>query len=141
MDAEALYQEKILTLARQARASSRLDQPTLTAVLSNPTCGDRVAIDINLDADGRISAVGAKANGCALCEAATGLALQAMPGLSTQDCITLGDQIEAWLKGRMDATSLSGQEAFTPVKAFGSRHGCVSLPFHAAARAVAEGDQ
>ena len=75
MDAAALYQKQILALAREARASKRLDEPMHTASARNPTCGDRVTVDLNTDDDGRISAMGAKVEGCALCEAATGACL------------------------------------------------------------------
>ena len=138
MDAEALYQEEILTLARGAREHPRLKNTALTATLRNPVCGDEVVVDIALDKTGKITAVGTEVTGCVLCEAATGLMLETL-GLSVDDMQTLDANINAWLKGTVDAppplASLNGLGVLTPVKAFSSRHNCVRLPFQAAAKA------
>ena len=38
---EKLYQEQIITLARQSKQRSALTNPELTAKVDNPLCGDR----------------------------------------------------------------------------------------------------
>ena len=43
---DPLYQAEILQLAREGRALTRLDRPTVTARVDNPICGDRVTIDL-----------------------------------------------------------------------------------------------
>lgn len=136
MSLEQLYQEKILAFARSARQSGTFDDAGYSATITNPTCGDRVRVDLDLDSNRHITRLGAEANGCALCEAATGLLLKAAPGQPADAVAGLADEIETWLRGERDSSSLDGQDAFTPVKAFGSRHGCVSLPFQAAAKAL-----
>lgn len=140
MDAEALYQEQILAYARSAREGRRLDAPSCSAEATNPTCGDRVKIDLEIDANGRIAAVGAKIDGCALCEAAAGLAMENLPGLDGTEAATIGDALDQWLKGSEDAPGISGHETFTPVRSFNGRHRCVCLPFVAAAKAITSAD-
>ncbi|HCD49069.1 MAG: hypothetical protein CNE91_04165 [SAR116 cluster bacterium MED-G04] len=136
MDAAALYQKQILALAREARASKRLDEPMHTASARNPTCGDRVTVDLNTDDDGRINAMGAKVEGCALCEAATGLMLTTMAGQRLSDTARFQDEITDWLEGKSDDTAIDGQDSFIPVKSFSARHGCVTLPFRALGKAA-----
>jgi len=138
MNLEQLYQEKILAFARLARQSTPLENATFSATVKNPTCGDRVRVDLEVDPDNRIARLAVVADGCALCEAASGLLLSSAPGQNATDLAALRPAIETWLKGQADETSLDGQDAFTPVKAFASRHGCVSLPFEAAAQALAD---
>ena len=138
MNLEQLYQEKILDFARMARQSTPLENAAFSATVKNPTCGDRVRVDFDLDPDNRISRVAVAADGCALCEAASGLLLTTAPGRNAADLAGLRQAIETWLKGQAEETSLDGQDAFTPVRAFASRHGCVSLPFEAAAQALAD---
>ena len=136
MSLEKLYQEQILAFARKARESSVLEDAALTATVKNPVCGDRVRIDLDINDDGSISRIGAAADGCALCEASTGLLLTCAPGLHADDLKTMDHKIEAWLKGDETSQVLDGQDAFTPVKEFAARHGCVSLPFVSAAEAL-----
>ena len=138
MSLEQLYQEKILAFARLARQSTPLENAAFSATVKNPTCGDRVRVDFDLDADNKIAQLAVVADGCALCEAASGLLLSTAPGRNAAELATLRSGIETWLKGQAEETSLDGQDAFTPVRAFASRHGCVSLPFEAAAQALAD---
>ena len=137
MDAEALYQEKILALARFARSRPRLEGPALTGSASNPVCGDRVLVDLDTGGGGRIAAMGARVDGCALCEAAAGLMIQALEGSGLDGAADLHPAIARWLAGDQAAAVVDGQDAFTPVKAFRARHRCVTLPFEALAEAAA----
>ena len=133
MDADSLYQEQILALARLARTKPRLEAPSHTGEARNPVCGDRVVVDIEAGRDGRIAAMGARIDGCALCEAATGLMLQELEGRKLEGTGDLQRAIARWLEGGQPETVVDGQESFTPVKAFPSRHRCITLPFEALA--------
>ncbi len=74
---EALYSDTILALA--ARQFSRLVQPDVSAVRSNPLCGDRVTLDLAI-ANGIVTAAGGEARGCALCSAGLAVLLDDLPG-------------------------------------------------------------
>ncbi|MCE2518136.1 MAG: iron-sulfur cluster assembly scaffold protein [Alphaproteobacteria bacterium] len=136
MDTEQLYQDRILAFARAARQQTRLVDPGYSASVTNPSCGDQVQLDLELDAAGRITRIGAVATGCALCEAATGLLTETLVGVHRDDVMTMDTHLTRWLQGESDALCLDGQEAFTPVRDFTTRHGCVRLPFQAAAKAI-----
>ena len=136
METEKLYQEKILAFARMARQHNLLEDADHSATVSNPTCGDRVQLDLKTASDNTILAIGAKADGCALCEAATGLAIATLVGRNASGLAVLADQMETWLAGGNDTPDLEDCGVFTPVKEYSSRHSCVCLPFRAAAKAV-----
>ena len=139
MDTEQLYQTRILAYARTARQQTRLEGAAYHASVSNPSCGDRVEIDLAVNAAGEITHIGAAAAGCALCEAATGLLVETVIGTHRDEVMTWADRLAPWLKGESETLCLEGQEAFTPVRAFTTRHGCVRLPFQAAAQALGRG--
>ena len=136
MDTEKLYQEKILAFARKARQHKLLDKADHSATVSNPTCGDRVRLDLKINADNLITDIGAKADGCALCEAATGLAVSALIGRDANGLSGLAEKMETWLAGGNEAPDLEEYAVFTTVKDYASRHSCVCLPFRAAAKAI-----
>ena len=139
MDADALYQEQILALARLARSKQRLEAPTHTGEARNPVCGDRIVVDIDTDGAGRITGMGARVDGCALCEAATGLMVRGLEGQELDGTQDLHRAIALWLAGQREAVVVDGQDSFTPVKSFPARHRCITLPFEALAKATAQG--
>ena len=136
MDMTDLYQEKILAFARAARASTRLTHPLVSAEVKNPTCGDLVHVDLAINEDGIITAIGTQTQGCALCEAGTGLLIALAKDRPHQDIPKITAQLTAWLKKEDNALITEDQSAFIPVRDFTSRHQCVTLSFQAASKAL-----
>ena len=125
---EKLYQEQIITLARQSKQRSALTNPELTAKVDNPLCGDRVTIDLVLKKS-IIENIGITVRGCALCEAASEvLAINA----SQQTFSAIQDAetgLRNYLSGNSDNPPWAQLSVFEPVKEVTSRHECVLLPF------------
>jgi len=137
---DPLYQAEILDLAKVGRGLARLESPSATARVDNPICGDRVTIDLAIE-DGRVTAVGAKVQGCALCQAATAIIAAEATGAGVERLQAAGMAMAAYLSGSADADALPWERlsTFAPVRAARSRHECVLLPFKAATRALAAG--
>ena len=131
MSAE-LYSPAIMRLAADAVGHGRLAGADGSATISNPLCGDRITVDVKL-ADGRITALSHEARACVLCQASASV-------LATQAAGLDADSLRA-LAGRLaDADALAqvpGFGDFAPVARHRSRLRCVTLPFEAAAAAVA----
>ena len=98
---DALYQQQILALAKNIRDSVLVAQPTHAALVSNPTCGDRVNMTLQAHHHNTdnlvITAAGAEVRGCALCEAGAGLFLDIANGLTSADAAALHSAFAAWL--------------------------------------------
>ena len=133
---DQLYQERILELARVARAALPIDLPTHHATVSNPTCGDRADVSFVMQ-DGIVADASVAVRGCALCEAGAGLMLGIAAGRSRDDLARMRAALAAWLAGDDDADIDDGMAAFAPVRAIKNRHKCVTLAFDAAAKAAA----
>lgn len=134
---DALYQDAILALAKQGRAVGRLNAPTVTARVDNPVCGDRVTIDLALE-DGTITAVGAKVQGCALCQAAAAVIAENAIGKPMEALETAATAVDAYLQGDSDTLPWQRLSVFEPVRPMKSRRDCVRLPFMAATKALKE---
>lgn len=134
---DALYQDEIITLAREGRALPRLDGATVTARVDNPVCGDRVTVDLALDGD-TVTAVGAKVQGCALCQASVALIAENVVGQPVTILPTVADAVDAYLAGRSEGTPWPTLTIFAPVRSAKSRWECVMLPFRAAVKALKE---
>ena len=134
---DALYQDEIVALARTGRALPRLDAPTVTARVDNPVCGDRITVDLTIE-NGTVTAVGAKVQGCALCQASVAIIADNVIGQKPDVLPEVAQAVEAYLAGKADLLPWTALSAFAPVRAAKSRWECVMLPFRAANKALAE---
>jgi len=128
---ETVYQQAIKALAEAAHGSGRLEHPDGSSRLDNPLCGDRISLTVRLEGD-VIAAVRHETRACLLCRAAASLIGLRAPGRSRAEMADVAAALEAMLT---TAAALppawTELEAFAPVRAHPSRHGCVLLPFKA----------
>lgn len=134
---DALYQEEIIQLSRQSRQRGRLESPDASARVDNPLCGDRVTIDLEIR-DGRITAVGHRVRGCALCEAAAEVIAENAIGLDLGGLTQVEAATRGYLSSSGTAAPWTKLSVFEPVRDVKSRHECVYLPFTASINAFSE---
>jgi nitrogen fixation NifU-like protein len=133
-----LYQAEILALAAAGKANTRLESPDASARVDNPLCGDRVTIDLRLE-DGRVTEIGHRVQGCALCQAAAAVIAREAIGADAETIGAVRNSVAAYLSGETDAAAWGRLSVFAPVRAFKSRHECVLLPFTAVEKAMTSG--
>ncbi|MBI5790128.1 MAG: iron-sulfur cluster assembly scaffold protein [Rhodocyclales bacterium] len=137
---EALYQEAIKDYSRADHGHGRLDGAVASVRLDNPLCGDRISLQVRLDA-GRIVALGHETKGCLLCRAAASLLGKRAPGLDGQGVAVATAALEAILEqGRPPPGDWPELGMFAPAGAHASRHKCVLLPFRALAQAIGQAE-
>ena len=129
--AESLYQDAIKQFAQAAHGHGTLENATGEAKLNNPLCGDRVRMQVRLDA-GRIAAIAHETRGCLLCRAAASLLGVRAVGQDVATIGALAGDVETVLKGAVAVPAAWPELAmFAPAGAHASRHRCVLLPFRA----------
>ncbi|ATY30679.1 iron-sulfur cluster assembly scaffold protein [Sphingomonas psychrotolerans] len=134
-----LYNTQILRLAAEIPFHERLADPAASVEKRSPVCGSRITVDIELDADGRVAAVGMLVRACALGQASASLMGAHVVGRSAEELAAARDQLTAWLAGERDAPpDWPGMEIFAPALAHRGRHASIRLAFEAAAEAAAE---
>lgn len=133
----ALYTRDILRLALTAAQHPRLDDPHASVERRARPCGSRIILDVALDPDGRVAAVGVVINACAFGQAAAGLVAAHAPGRSMDDLAAVALAVEAWLAGDNPALpDWPGLNHLAPALAHPARHGAILLPFLALSEAV-----
>ena len=131
MSDDALYQDRIIGLARSRTGAGLLDDPDARVTIDNPLCGDRVTLDLTLDG-AVVERVGHKVRGCLLCEAAAALIAAEAPGAGPDRLRRAAASAEAQLQpAEPPGPEWPDLAAFRPVAAAKSRHRCVLLPFEA----------
>ncbi len=132
-----LYHAAIMERANRATGDHRLTDPDASATVDNPLCGDRVTLDVRLDA-GRIVELGHRVRGCALCQAATSVIAETAPGATVAEMAAAEAALRALLAGTGEEATVepSPLAIFRPVRDYRSRHDCVLLPFDALSEAL-----
>jgi len=133
-----LYNTEILRLAASIPFHERLAAPMASVEKRSPVCGSRVTVDVEVDADGRVSALGLLVRACALGQASSALMAMHAIGRSPEELAQARDALARWLAGESDAPpQWPGLEIFGPARAHRGRHPSIRLAFEAAAEAAA----
>jgi NifU-like protein involved in Fe-S cluster formation len=135
-----IYSTGLLRLAAEATGAGRLAERDASADILNPTCGDRITVDVGL-AEGRIAALGYEVHACVLTQASASLLGRHAAGSAAAEIRKVAEQIEAMLRDGSEppAGSWADYAVFAPVRAHKSRHECVMLPLRALLAALAAG--
>jgi NifU-like protein involved in Fe-S cluster formation len=138
MSEDPLYAKPLLRLAAAATGAGRLSNPDATGEGFNPACGDRVSITLNVDDDGRITALAHEAKACVLTQASAAILGGHLTGANAAQITALRDQISAMLTGGEPPPSpFAGYAALAPAANYPGRHTCVLLPLDAVLTAIA----
>ena len=135
----ALYNRDILRLAASIPHHVRLEAPQGSAERSSPVCGSRVTVDVTLDQDGRVAAIGQEVKACALGQASASLMGSDALGRTVDELADARDSLAAYLRGeRDDPGDWPGLSIFSHARPYSARHASILLAFEAAAEAAAK---
>lgn len=130
-----LYNQQILRLAASTPAT-RLTAPMASVEKRSPVCGSRVTVDVDVDREGRVRAIGLLVRACALGQASATLMAAAAVGKSPAELAAARDGLTAWLAGAGTMPDWPGIDIFTPALPHSARHASIRLAFEAVADAV-----
>ncbi|MBI1795868.1 MAG: SUF system NifU family Fe-S cluster assembly protein [Candidatus Eisenbacteria bacterium] len=90
-----LYREHILDHYQHPRNRGTLERPYITYEDTNPLCGDRIRMDLNVR-DGKIDAVRFSGTGCSISQAAASMLCEAIEGKTLDEAkkISRDDMLE-----------------------------------------------
>ena len=135
-----IYNAAMLRLATEARGAGRLAECHGSAEILNPTCGDRITVDVRT-AGARIAAIGYEVHACVLTQASASLLGRHAPERTAAEIREVAGRVEAMLRagGAVPGGAWSDYAALEGVRAHGSRHECVMLPLRALLAALEAG--
>lgn len=134
-----LYNNDILRLAVSIPHHQRLSDPDATAERRSATCGSRVTVDVQMDADGRIADLGLEVRACALGQASASLMAAHAIGQSATALTEARDKLGAYLAGNADDLDFwPGLNVLAPARDYPARHASIRLSFDAIAQAATD---
>ncbi|MDL2335810.1 MAG: SUF system NifU family Fe-S cluster assembly protein [Chloroflexota bacterium] len=87
-----LYRDEILEHYRNPHNFGTLDEPTLVKEGSNPLCGDRITLMLEINDDGTVKDVAFTGRGCAISQASASMLTDEIKGKSLTEIATTGRQ-------------------------------------------------
>ena len=132
-----LYTTEILRLAASLQEMRELEREDGRAELRSPTCGSRIAMAVELDADRRVRMISQRVHACAFGQASAALVQQHAIGRAHDEVSDALVMISRWLAQEQDeAGDWPGREALAPARPRKGRHGAILLPFRALLAAI-----
>ena len=134
-----LYQDLVLEHKRAPRNFGHLAHPTHQAEGTNPSCGDQVAVELQVQ-DGRVQDIRFSGQGCALCMASSSMMTEAVKGRDLAAAQQLQQHFRAVLTGTQepDEAMLGKLVSLGGVRRYPSRIKCALLGWHALMHAIAD---
>ncbi|SDM38808.1 nitrogen fixation protein NifU [Oryzisolibacter propanilivorax] len=134
-----LYQEVVLEHKRAPRNFGHLSSPTHRAEGTNPSCGDQVAVELELDGT-QLRDIRFSGQGCAICMASTSMMTEAVKGRDVAHANALQQHFRAVLTGEQqpEEAPLGKLVSLAGVRQYPSRIKCALLGWHALMHAIAE---
>jgi NifU-like protein involved in Fe-S cluster formation len=130
---DPLYRKEILRLAADAHGAGRLTQPDRAGAAHNPTCGDKVTVELTVDAVGRVTALAHNTKACVLTQASASILGERLKGARREDVEALANAVAAVLVNNAEAPAppFEPYAAFQGAVTHRNRHRCVLLPIEA----------
>ena len=130
-DAEALFQDAILEHYRRPRNKGALPGATHRAEVSNPTCGDEIAVEVVVEG-GIIRDVKFVGRGCSISQASASMMTDLARGASVGAAQRTAAALEKLLTKRpVTRDALGPLIAFEPVARYPARVGCALMAWKA----------
>lgn len=135
MELDELYRELILDHYQHPRHFGALVDPSARVGLHNPTCGDRIAIDLHI-ADGVIQDAAFSGQGCSISMASASMLTDAVIGRTVEEADRLAQAFIDYLTDQRSEPPAGDFEALSGVKKFAARVKCATLAHNALRQAV-----
>jgi nitrogen fixation NifU-like protein len=135
-DLRDLYQDLILDHGKRPRNFHTLPAATHEALGHNPLCGDRLVLQLKLDAQGKVQEVGFQGSGCAISMASASMMTEMLKGRTATEAETLFSYFHALCTGAappdQDVTEddFERLQALAGVRHYPMRVKCATLAWH-----------
>jgi NifU-like protein involved in Fe-S cluster formation len=136
VSAPVLYTPEILALATKLAANPLNETMPFLGHARSKSCGSVLTLSLAKDDSDRITALGLRAQACAIGQASAAIFADSAIGKSRAEIAAAASAIESWLKGQGLAPDWPGISAIEPAIAYPARHGAILLAWWAALDAL-----
>ncbi|MNP62516.1 NifU-like protein [compost metagenome] len=125
---------------KNPRNRGTFDNDAVTVNLNNPTCGDRISLQLLLK-DGIVQEAKYTGEGCSISMSSASMMTDAVKGKSMEQALDLADRFSSLMKGEeVDFDDYEDLEALSGVNKFPARIKCATLAWNALRKGIDEED-
>ncbi len=138
MQLDDLYRRVIMDHYKNPRNRGKFDDDVLTVDLNNPTCGDRISLQLIVE-DGIVKDARFTGEGCSISMSSASMMTEAVKGLNFDDALQLAERFSSLMKGEdVQFDELEDIEALSGVNKFPARIKCATLAWNALKKGIQE---
>ncbi|GIP15522.1 iron-sulfur cluster assembly scaffold protein NifU [Paenibacillus montaniterrae] len=136
MELNDLYRRVIMDHYKNPRNRGELEQESVAIALNNPTCGDRISLQLQLE-DGIITDARFTGEGCSISMSSASMMTEAVKGRSYEEALDLAERFSSLMQGQdVEFEELEDIEALSGVNKFPARIKCATLAWNALKKGI-----
>jgi nitrogen fixation NifU-like protein len=125
---------------KNPRNRGTFDNDVVTVNLNNPTCGDRISLQLMLN-DGIVQEAKYTGEGCSISMSSASMMTEAVKGKTIEQALDLANRFSSLMQGEeVDFDDYEDLEALSGVNKFPARIKCATLAWNALRKGIDEED-
>lgn len=137
---DTLYRQVIMDHYKNPRNRGVIEGDHMTVDMNNPTCGDRIQLQLQVD-DGKVKDAKFDGEGCSISMSSASMMTQAIKGKPIDDALKMSETFSELMQGNdieNEDLDLGDIEALQGVSKFPARIKCATLAWKAMEKGVEE---
>ncbi|TDQ40456.1 Fe-S cluster assembly sulfur transfer protein SufU [Aureibacillus halotolerans] len=136
---DALYRTVIMDHYKNPRNKGILEDSSVTIHMNNPTCGDRIQLQLTIK-DGKVSDARFDGEGCSISLSSASMMTQSIKGKDLKEALEMSETFSEMVQGKEYSTEhdLGDIEALQGVAKFPARIKCATLAWKALEKGIEE---
>ncbi|WP_270164871.1 Fe-S cluster assembly sulfur transfer protein SufU [Paenibacillus sp. SYP-B4298] len=136
MQLDDLYRRVIMDHYKNPRNRGTLSEEAVTVNLNNPTCGDRIQLQLDLE-EGIVKQARFTGEGCSISLSSASMMTDAVRGKTYDQAIEMAEKFSSLMKGEpVEFEEYEDLEALSGVNKFPARIKCATLAWNALRKGI-----
>ncbi|MBD7966941.1 MULTISPECIES: Fe-S cluster assembly sulfur transfer protein SufU [Paenibacillus] len=138
MQLDDLYRRVIMDHYKNPRNRGTFADDAVTVNLNNPTCGDRISLQLKVK-DGIVEDAKYSGDGCSISMSSASMMTEAVKGKSMEEALNLAERFSSLMQGEeQEFDEYEDIEALSGVNKFPARIKCATLAWNALRKGIDE---
>ncbi|MET3210189.1 UNVERIFIED_CONTAM: nitrogen fixation NifU-like protein [Paenibacillus sp. PvR008] len=138
MQLDDLYRRVIMDHYKNPRNRGRFEDDAVTVDLNNPTCGDRISLQLKTK-DGVVEDARFTGEGCSISMSSASMMTEAVKGKTIDQALDMANRFSSLMKGEAaEFDDYEELEALSGVNKFPARIKCATLAWNALRKGIDE---
>ena len=136
MQLDDLYRRVIMDHYKNPRNRGEMNEEAVTINLNNPTCGDRISLQLQVE-DGIVTNAKFTGEGCSISMSSASMMTEAVKGKSLEQALDMANRFSSLMKGEaVEFEENEDIEALSGVNKFPARIKCATLAWNALRKGI-----